>query len=120
MACSANLDFVPPLPVSELCSIARSVAKSTFRRYNPATFSRIQQQRSLRRWAGHVAASTTRPWDAEGISRAAYYRKQRRGDFVIFRLGSTSSKTVGGGALVATVLRLSPRDDASTLRLEAA
>ena len=119
---SINLSCATPLPTSELRSIARSVATDTFQRYNPKTFAKRQQQRSLRRWAGHVPAP--KPWDALGISRATYYRRQRRGDLDISGPGSRSNKTttVERGTPAATVLRLSPHDaaDVSTLRLEAA
>jgi hypothetical protein len=41
-------------------------------------FSRLQTARIKRRWAGHVAESTTKPWAAMGISRATYYRRKAR------------------------------------------
>jgi hypothetical protein len=30
-----------------------------------------------KRWAGHVAEFTTKPWEAMGISRRTYYSRKR-------------------------------------------
>ena len=78
MARSINLGFRVPLRSSELCCIARSVAKGTWKRYSPETFRELQRRRIQRRWQGHVAASTTRPWEAEGISRRTWYYRRRQ------------------------------------------
>jgi hypothetical protein len=74
--------FALPLATSDLRSVACSVAKWTWRRFSPERFSEIQAARgregAAQRWQGHVALSVTRPWEAEGISRATWFRHQQR------------------------------------------
>ena len=41
--------------------------------------SGVQAARARKRWAGHVAESTTKPWLAMGISRRTYYRRKAEG-----------------------------------------
>jgi hypothetical protein len=80
VAAAHNSVFPVPLPTSEVRSIGKSVADWTWRKFSDAAFSRIQgwrgQRRAAQRWAGHVAESSTRPWEALGISRATYYRRK--------------------------------------------
>jgi hypothetical protein len=71
-----NAAFVLPLGHGEVRSIGKSIAKWTWAHFSDADFSQIQSARSQRRWAGHVADSTTMPWLAMGMSRATYYRRK--------------------------------------------
>ena len=75
-----NLIFSDPLPHSELRHIAKSIAKWTWRRFSVERFSALQSFRVKKRWAGHIAAETTKPWEALGISRRTYYRRKKRGN----------------------------------------
>jgi hypothetical protein len=74
-----NSVFALPLPHSEVRSIGKSIADWTWDEFTDAKFSRIQSLRAQRRWAGHVAESSTRPWEALGISERTYYRRKRAG-----------------------------------------
>ena len=80
LAIGINQQFPVPLRYSEVRSIARSVAKWTWRHFSEQAFSQRQSQRGKRgvakRWAGHVAERKTKPWEALGISRRTYYRRR--------------------------------------------
>ena len=67
---------VGPLRHAEVRAIAKSVAKWTWRHFSLEQFSEIQRRRANARWADHVSAETTRPWEAEGISRRTWYRRR--------------------------------------------
>ena len=69
--------FALPLSLSELRGIANSVAKWTWRWFSKERFSELSPYSVQRRWRGHVAASATKLWEDEGISRATYYRRQQ-------------------------------------------
>ena len=71
-----NLTFNTPLPHSELRSIAKSIAKWTWGKFTEAELSRRQSFRAKRRWAGHVSAEETKPWEAEGVSRRTWYSRR--------------------------------------------
>jgi hypothetical protein len=79
-ACALNV-FALPLATSELRSIASSVAKWTWRNFGTEQyrerFVERQRARARQRWDGHVAASTTKPWEAEGIGRATWYSRRQ-------------------------------------------
>jgi hypothetical protein len=68
------------LPLREVGAIAKSVAKWTWGRFDDAAFSRRQsflgKRGNTKRWAGHEAASATKPWEALSVSRATYYRRK--------------------------------------------
>jgi hypothetical protein len=74
--------FSEPLSPRETRQIAKSVAQWTWARFDADRFSEQQSRRGKRglakRWAGHVAESTTKPWEAMGISRRTYYRQKAR------------------------------------------
>lgn len=76
-----NTQFSAPMNLSEVRAIANSVSKWTWRRFSPEQFSKIQSHRGkagmAKRWAGHVAESTSKPWLALGISRRTYYRRKK-------------------------------------------
>jgi hypothetical protein len=78
-----NAGFYTPLPQSEVRLIAKSVARWTWVHFDAATFSKIQSLRGKRsmtkRWAGHIAESTTKPWLDLGISERTYYRRKAKG-----------------------------------------
>ena len=82
LAAASNAQFVRPLHTSEIRAIAKSIAKWTWRSFSEVSLSRRQSRLgalgALRRWEGHTSLETTRPWSAEGISRATFYRKKRR------------------------------------------
>ena len=73
--------FGAPLSPSEIRCIAKSVAKWTWARFDADKFcerqSRLGKRGLAKRWAGHEAESTTKPWEAMGISRATYYRNKK-------------------------------------------
>lgn len=77
IAIALNTQFPRALPLSEVRSIARSVAKWTWRHFSDARFSSIQSARAAKRWHGHTAIEKLEPWKAAGVSRATYYRRKR-------------------------------------------
>jgi hypothetical protein len=83
VALGINMQFVTPLSYSEVRATARSVAKWTWQRFSSAKFSAIQSHRGklgmAKRWAGHTAENTTKPWLALGISRRTYYNRKKAG-----------------------------------------
>ena len=82
-ALGMNMQFPQALPLSEVYAIAKSVARWTWRHFSEAQFSQLQSLRGARRsaqmWAGHVSREKTKPWRAEGISRATWYRHRYKG-----------------------------------------
>jgi hypothetical protein len=76
--------FKPPLGPASIRAIGKSVGQWTWRRYSSrrrtGSFSKRQALRGKRgmakRWDGHIAAETTKPWEAKGIGRATYYRRR--------------------------------------------
>ena len=81
LAIGINQQFPQALRLSEVRAIAKSVSKWTWHNTARPKFSRLQSHRGKRgnekRWAGHVAESQTKPWDAIGISRATHYRRKK-------------------------------------------
>jgi hypothetical protein len=75
-----NLDFASPLNVAEVGGIARSVARWTWRRLNEEGFRHRQsvlgRKGAEARWEGHQSLDYRRPWEAEGISRATWFRRR--------------------------------------------
>lgn len=71
-----NHQFEAPLSQKEVAVICRSVAKWTLAHFTPQRFAEIQRARAQKRWADHVAASSEKPWEAEGISRRMYYYRR--------------------------------------------
>jgi hypothetical protein len=75
-----NLHFPEALPLSEIRAIAMSVAKWTWRKFSA---ERLHARQSFlgkigsKRWAGHVSAKDTKPWEAQGVSRRTWYRRKR-------------------------------------------
>lgn len=78
VAWKMNGQFTDPLGHAEVRSIAKSVAQWTWKKFSKADFSAIQSGRAMKRWHGHEAESTTKPWIKMGISRRTYYRRKRR------------------------------------------
>jgi Replicase family len=80
VAIGINMQFPVALRLTKVRGIAKSVAKWTWRHFSEEQFSARQALRGARRaaqmWAGHVAAETTKPWEAEGVSRATWYRRR--------------------------------------------
>lgn len=78
-----NRQFKVPLAPSEIRATVRSVSKWTWRRFSDEGRSRWASRRGkfgmAKRWAGHVAESSTKPWEALGISRRTYYRRKTAG-----------------------------------------
>jgi hypothetical protein len=76
-----NLKFPAPLPANEVRSIAKSIAKWTWRQFNKEHFSEIQRSRAHRRWTanGNIPAACSKPWEALGISRSTYYTRKKSG-----------------------------------------
>lgn len=82
IAAGHNLVFANQLPLSEIRAIGKSIAKWTWRTFSQQRFSEIQawrgKRRAAKRWAGHTAAETTKPWLADGISRRTWYRRKAK------------------------------------------
>jgi hypothetical protein len=82
-ALELNRAFPTALPLSEVRAIAKSVAHWVWRKFSAEGFRQWQSRRgklgNAVRWAGHVSAKHTKPWEAEGISRATYYRRKSKG-----------------------------------------
>ena len=76
VATGINTQFPNPLRPAEVRSIARSVARWTWRRFSNEKFSELQRHRINIRWADHISAEMTKPWAAEGVSRATWYRRR--------------------------------------------
>jgi replicase family protein/primase-like protein len=83
IALALNTQFPRALPLSEVRSIAKSVARWTWKRFSLESFSALQsfrgKQGMAKRWAGHESAEERQPWRAMGISRATYYRRKQQG-----------------------------------------
>jgi hypothetical protein len=76
-----NLDFTAPLSFAELRGIIKSVARFTWRNFSLERFSEIQSKRGIRgmasRWVGRTSLDESRPWEADGISRRTWFRRQK-------------------------------------------
>lgn len=72
---------VGPLRPSEVRAIAKSVADWVWRHMSTAGFSarqsRIGKLGNAKRWADHIPTEVTKPWEAEGIHGATWYRRKR-------------------------------------------
>ena len=83
VALGINMQFPEALKLSEMRTIAKSVAKWTWRHFSEAKFSQRQALRGARRaaqmWAGHVSAEKTKPWVGLGVSRRTWYYHKKRG-----------------------------------------
>jgi hypothetical protein len=77
IALAINMGFAVPLTRREVRGIVKSVSKWTWRTFNEAGLSKRQSRRAKKRWADHVADSTTKPWEAMGISRRTYYYRKK-------------------------------------------
>jgi hypothetical protein len=81
-----NLQFPVPLGYAEIRAIAKSIAKWIWKRFSPAGRSSWASKRgkagNAKKWANHVAAAVTKPWEALGISRRTYYRRKASGALV--------------------------------------
>ncbi len=81
-AASLNAQFATPMQFSEVRGIARSVSRWVWERFDDETFRAIQsirgQRGNAKRWAGHTAISQSKPWEAEWISKATYYRRKKK------------------------------------------
>lgn len=71
-----NGRFAMPLMNAEARGIARSVSKWVWQRFSLKKFSEIQSKRVSKRWEGKETLVKTMPWEAEGISRRTWYRRQ--------------------------------------------
>jgi hypothetical protein len=80
VALGLNQQFPRELPIGEVRAIAKSVAKWTWKHFSVERFrarqSHLGKRGNAKRWAGHQAESSTKPWQALGISRATYYRRK--------------------------------------------
>jgi len=81
LARGLNQQFDFPMRDAEVRGIARSIAKWVARHFTSEKFRQIQswrgRQGNAKRWANHVAVETTKPWEAEGISRRTWYRRRK-------------------------------------------
>jgi Replicase family/Primase C terminal 1 (PriCT-1) len=99
----------PPLTLGEIRKTGTSVGRWTWRRFTENGFARRQAQRGrsgmAMRWAGHVSAEKAKPWEAEGISRATWYRRKAAAGHVqpvqihreTITISDDSAQALGGG-----------------------
>lgn len=70
----------PPLTLREIRKIGKGIGGWTWRNFTEESrigwLSRRGARRAAARWAGHVSAEKTKPWEAEGISRRTWYRRK--------------------------------------------
>lgn len=71
-----NKAFPVPLTQPEVKGITRSVAKWVWKKFSPEQLSAIQSARGKNRWKNITTLTELKPWEAEGISRASWYRKR--------------------------------------------
>src|SRR6478672_13149745 len=71
-----NLQFPVPLHVAEAKGVARSVAKWIWPRFDVEKFSRKQSLRVSKRWEKVQTLVQQKPWEADGVSRATWYRRR--------------------------------------------
>jgi len=74
VADSHNRTFPIPLSYPEISGIVRSVAKWVWKEFSPQAFSRIQAARGKKAWSRRDTLGKGKPWEAEGISKASWYR----------------------------------------------
>lgn len=83
VALGINMQFPQALGLGEVRAISKSVAKWTWKRFSIEKFAARQsflgKRGMAKRWAGHVAESATKPWEAMGISRRTYYTRKKLG-----------------------------------------
>jgi hypothetical protein len=83
IALGYNSGFARPMTYAEVCAIGKSIAKWTWRNFSAEKLSARQsylgKKGNERRWANHVAESTTEPWVALGIGRRTYYYRKKAG-----------------------------------------
>ncbi len=76
-----NGQFPVPLAWSEVKAIAKSVSRWVWGNFDPSTFSEIQAARGRKSGAarrkGTALEHDRKPWLAEGVSRATWYRHRR-------------------------------------------
>ena len=81
-ATAINSQFTSPLPFSEIRATARSIASWVWTHFDNHGFrqrqSKLGRQGNEKRWGDYPSLENARPWEAEGISRATYFRRQRR------------------------------------------
>jgi hypothetical protein len=81
-AAMINSQFTSPLPFPEVQATARSVFKWVWANFDDAAFRQRQSELGQRgneaRWGGYESQEKAQPWEAEGISRATYFRRQRQ------------------------------------------
>jgi hypothetical protein len=70
---ACNNQFATPLPLHEVRTIAKSIAKWTWPRFDEQRFSAVQSQRAHQRWKRQPSA----PWKSSGLSRATYFRRKK-------------------------------------------
>lgn len=70
--------FTPPLPFSEVKSIARSLAKWTWQRFTVAEFSKIQSARGKLGGRPRTTTKDGEPWTEQGLSRSQYYKRRKK------------------------------------------
>lgn len=99
-----NSRFPTLLPYPEVRSLAKSVAKWTWRVFTQHAFSEIQRVRALKRWseAGSDSAEHTKPWELLGISRRTYYYRKKAGLLVPAGCTDAISDNSGHGGESAT------------------
>lgn len=81
-AMTLNSLFAPPLSLTEVRGIVRSVAKWTWSHFSEAGSARFRQKQAARiaiRWKRINGAPVGKPWESAGISRATYYRRRSAG-----------------------------------------
>ncbi len=75
-------DFPSPLPISEVRAIAKSTARWCWKHFDlaasDARFSKLQAHRGRKGGRPKTTTADGKPWEADGVSRATWYRRVRQ------------------------------------------
>jgi hypothetical protein len=75
-AAGINGNFDNPLSPSEMRSVCRSIAGWCWEEMTMAKYSLYKSRCAKKRWEGVTLTKYSKPWEAEGVSRATWYRKR--------------------------------------------
>lgn len=74
-----NESFSPPLPMSELRAVSRSIGKWVWQRFTAKELSQIQSRRGKKRWSKTpITMESVKPWEHDGISRRTWYDRRAK------------------------------------------
>lgn len=83
MLCKAvdhiNRGFPASLSHAEVKGIARSVGKWVWEKFSVERFSALQRSRGRKSWSKTETLTSTKPWEARGVSRRTWERWRKKG-----------------------------------------